>query len=115
MTPQDLADLIGEDDALKLLSMRGGSRIYVPKRVSPYFREQCGAKGAEALVSIMGGSFLVLPVGKNWRAVVMRRKGVSVPDIALSLGLGERAVWHALALANSEGRFQRAIKNGDSA
>ena len=99
MTPEDLAGLIGEDETLALLARRAGQRLYVPRRPSPALIATCGKNGAEALVAAMGGSFLLLPVAKRWRAIAMRRRGVTVRDIALTLGLGERAVWYAISEA----------------
>lgn len=99
MTPHMLSEIVGEDAALSILSIRGGVRVYVPKTVTDRIIDELGgnADAAQRLCHEMGGLFITLPVARNWRAQRLVARGLSVRDAALSVGLTRRSVQLAAA------------------
>jgi hypothetical protein len=103
--PPEVAELvgcIGVDNTMRLLALRGGTRLHVPKpeNVSNSFLT---AHLDEVSLMRLGGSFggtlMRLPLCREWRArVLMAQGGRSHGEIALLVGATESFVQR---LANS--------------
>lgn len=98
MTPEYLEEIVGEDAAIAIMSARAGVRVYVPNAPTDRLIDELGgdAKAAEKLCSECGGTFLILPTAKRWRAQKLLKRGFSQRDVALAIGMTRRAVQHAL-------------------
>lgn len=99
MTPEHLTEIIGEDAAFSLITLRGGlNRFYVPHSLTDRIICECGGDPlvAKRLCDSFGGQFIALPIARRWRISIMRRRGLSVRDITLSLGVTAACVERAL-------------------
>ncbi|MDU7522060.1 MAG: hypothetical protein E7K72_11810 [Roseomonas mucosa] len=98
----------GVEAALQLLDARGGVRVAFPARVTPHcpLAQIVGLTAAEALAREVGGQTIKLPSCKLWRAQVYKARGMSVPKIAVKLGLGESSVWRKLRAAEGSNSRQ---------
>lgn len=117
MTPESLCSIIGEPATLALLSLRPGVRLYVPRSATERFIGELGGdkEAAEALARECGGMFIALPVAREWRAAILRKRGMSARDVALALGITERTAHRLKSISEARCRhepsFSPAVKN----
>ncbi|MDA8049033.1 MAG: hypothetical protein M0002_03335 [Rhodospirillales bacterium] len=93
-----LVELLGEDAALKLIELYGGTRLTVPKRIGP--EDALGREVGEAAVLLaryFGGSEVKVPMARPWRALIYQRMGLTRRQMARRLGCTETAVYGYLA------------------
>jgi Mor family transcriptional regulator len=100
---------IGVGPTARLLSSFGGRRIYVPSapRAGERLVGAIGMASARKLGAIFGGERIWLPKAeqntiKSTRIRRMRRRGMSVSQIARIVGCSDRHVWKVLAAAREE-------------
>lgn len=102
----ELYDLIsaecGDAIAQKLLAAAGGIRVWVPEEPRPAHElsQLVGLDAARAIAKAIGSGPLAVPKPESIRrqdipnqVADMRRNGLSVPQIALKLGISERSVY----------------------
>ena len=94
MTPDALSAIIGEEAALSLMAQRAGLRVYIPKTITERIVEECGGdrKAAAKLCELFGGEFVIFPAGRRWRAEALLRRGLSLRDVAMTVGMTRRRV-----------------------
>lgn len=96
--PAELArfvKVIGDEATLALIEAHGGLVIHIPRFVWPetVLTRSIGTAAAEALAAEYGGEKLRIPIAKNWRARVYRRRGETIAAIARRLSVGENTVY----------------------
>lgn len=103
MTPEQLSDAVGDDAAMSLMAMRAGLRVYVPKTATARFVGECGGdeKAAERFCKAFGGESVILPIGKRWRVQKLLQRGLSLRDVAITVGMTRRSV---VQIASEAGR-----------
>ena len=102
----ELYDLIrescGDAVAQKLLAAAGGIRVWVPEEPRPShdLTQLVGLDEARAIAKAIGPGPLAVPKPESIRrqeipnqVADLRRNGLSVPQIALRLGISERSVY----------------------
>lgn len=95
-----IAGVIGDDLALDLFRLRGGTEITIPKRVpGSWLARTVGEDAASLLLIEFGPAKLTLPMAEGRGAGAARRKakamlahGASVMDVALACGLHVRTI-----------------------
>ncbi len=106
---QGIAAAIGVAALLRLLEQRGGTVVYVPGRsLSPNsglgkelgLDDEACERLRGLLSSDTAGERVKIPLARAWRARVYRLDGLSYTQIALRLGVTERAVWGILSAAD---------------
>lgn len=82
-----LSDLIGSDMTLRLVELRGGTRVFVPMRSGPnqWLARELSPAAEAALVREFPGRNFQVPLAKAWRAQVYRARGETVDAIARRL------------------------------
>lgn len=99
----DLADVIGEDAALRLAWAFRGLRLYVPKNpaINPRIAEAIGEDLAARLCDVFYRTTIYMPSREAERVVVhqMARNGHTKRAIAETLHIGERQVYRLLQSA----------------
>lgn len=107
-----IADAAGVTAALKLAQARGGTRIYVPHRVTDdhWLAELVGLAAAQEIARLYAGENIDIPLGLTGSAQNARRAarealdaGASVAQAARAAGITERTVYN---LRSREGRRQ---------
>lgn len=102
---RELAEAIGDSDALRLIGQHGGARVNVPKKASEDHPLRMGlsAQGFDRLVARYGGGVLDLPKGdaylRNLRHDQVRQcreHGLKIDDIAEVTGYTRRHVINIL-------------------
>lgn len=97
---QRIADVIGDELALDLLRLRGGTEITIPKRIEgSWLARTIGEDAANLLLIEFGPANLTLPMGEGRGARARRRRakkmlaeGASARDVALACGIHTRTV-----------------------
>ncbi|CAI8971310.1 Mor transcription activator family protein [Methylocaldum szegediense] len=99
---QEIASLIGPENAMKIAQTYGGVRLYVPKRMKPDhpLAELVGFENACALSTALGGlAHLYIPqshvliLEARKRAILNdRSQGMSIRELALKYRLAERHI-----------------------
>jgi len=98
----DLIELLGEEDAYRLVKLWGGARRYVPRDVPEdhALTEAFGASKAQEIADKLGSGHVVIPnltVSLRKRAVVKYRdQGYTAPQIADLVGITDQRVWQIL-------------------
>lgn len=87
----ELRGLIGDEKFLALVEERGGTRLYVPRDRSVLTR-LIGRENVKALASRYEGSYLRLPLAREFRGRHYRLQGRSNAEIAIKLGMTETGV-----------------------
>jgi hypothetical protein len=114
----DVVDAIGVDAALRLVECLGGTRLYVPERMTPEHPivALLGHKNAYALANQFGGDQIILPrCVAAMRAIrdatirELRSGGVSTKRLALNHGLTERQIYAILAGGSEEESPQQSL------
>lgn len=105
-----IADAAGLSAALKLAQDRGGTRVYVPHRVTEghWLAELVGLDAAHAIARLYAGENIDIPLGLTGAAQNARRTaraaldaGASVAKAARAAGVTERTVYN---LRSRDGR-----------
>ncbi|MBF0147228.1 MAG: hypothetical protein HQL84_13825 [Magnetococcales bacterium] len=103
---KEIRDAIGLDNTLKLVTNCGGTRIFIPKRISAQHRlaNLLGLKAARQLSRRFGGESLSVVRGapalralRNKEIIDQYNKGARVADLARSHALTERRIYTILA------------------
>ncbi|MEQ8585231.1 MAG: helix-turn-helix domain-containing protein [Thalassobaculaceae bacterium] len=102
----ELAELVGEKGARRLAQMHGGTRLYVPERLTPDHPlvTEIGYEAALSLVHAFKREHLEIPLGpsgayvqsiRSRREIVSRldEQGKSAPEIARAAGVHSRTVY----------------------
>lgn len=102
----ELADLVGEQRARRLAQIHGGTRLYVPERLTPDHPlvTEIGYEAALSLVHAFKREYLEIPLGpsgvhaqsiRSRRELVSRldEEGWSAPEIARVTGIHCRTVY----------------------
>ncbi|KMO32497.1 helix-turn-helix domain-containing protein [Methylobacterium aquaticum] len=98
-----IADAAGVTAALKLAQARGGTRIYVPRRVAEghWLAELIGVEAARQVAKMYAGENVLIPLGltgtvQNARRVARQAldEGASVTQAARVSGLTERTIYN---------------------
>jgi hypothetical protein len=118
MILRQIAEESSLEAALALAAAKGGTRVYVPRRLpAGHWLVGCmGQAGAEALCRLYGGESIVLPAdprrGQRARVRAIRRgidDGLSADDIALAANVTRRQIfWHKARM-----RSRPAIRQKD--
>jgi hypothetical protein len=96
-TIRPVADLVGDGPMLALLEAHGGTRLYIPDRVtnaSP-LAQLLGLKPAQRLARAYGRDTITIPMCKRWRIELMRQQGLTYAAIGRRLGMHEQSVFSA--------------------
>ncbi|WP_288582002.1 helix-turn-helix domain-containing protein [uncultured Methylobacterium sp.] len=105
-----IADAAGVTAALKLAQAKGGTRIYVPHRVTEghWLTDLVGFAAAQEIARLYAGENIDIPLGMTGAAQNARRTarealdaGASVAQAARAAGVTERTVYN---LRSREGR-----------
>lgn len=105
-----LADIIGAEPTLALIEAHGGTNFYVPKtRPNAEMIALLGEAPASALVRMIGGNRIKVPLAKRWRCLIYRQRGLTYRAIALKLNITEDVVhrWlQAAQMTRPQGELQ---------
>ncbi|MGH8327259.1 MAG: helix-turn-helix domain-containing protein [Steroidobacteraceae bacterium] len=99
----ELAELLGENETLRLIELYGGTRLTVPRVIGdghPLAAEM-GAEAAARLERFFGGSEVKVPMARSWRSAIYRARGLTYREIARKLGCTESAVYGFFARARA--------------
>lgn len=119
--PESLAevvDVIGLEQALRLVDAFGGVRVYVPERMTPehILVRVIGHNSAWQLASHFGGEQLSVPrcvsglrSVRNAQIRRERQAGASPAQLALRYGMTERQVYSILATSEPEQDPQQSL------
>lgn len=89
----ELLDLLGPDDFLRLVEAHGGTRLYVPRTDNgSALPDEIGLEAVEKLQALRAGEWIRVPLAREWRARQYRANGLSNAKIAVKLGLTETGV-----------------------
>jgi len=107
-----IAHIIGPAAALALAEARGGTHVYVPKEPSAScpLVKIVGMEAAVILAAAYGGDTIKVPVGREWRVMVLRAGETSYARIALSLGIDENTVHRILKQQDMTNRQLRLFE-----
>ncbi|GJD93387.1 hypothetical protein [Methylobacterium iners] len=103
---RDIADVAGVAAALKLAQAKGGTRIYVPRKISEghWLAELLGMEAASAVRKLYAGENIAVPLGLSGALQNARRiarealdKGASVSQAARAAGLTERSIYNLMS------------------
>lgn len=111
----ELADLVGEQGARRLAHAHGGTRLYVPERLTPehHLVAEIGYEAALTLVHAFKREHLEIPLGpggiyaqsmRERREIVSRldEQGKSAPEIARAAGVHSRTVYRHRAKGRAD-------------
>ena len=111
----ELADLVGEPGARRLAQIHGGTRLYIPERLTPDHPlvTEIGYEAALSLVHAFKREHLEIPLGpsgafarsiRSRREIVSRldEQGKSAPEIARAAGVHSRTVYRHRAKGQSD-------------
>lgn len=97
-TLQEIIDLIGKDEAIKLVSQLGGVTYYFPLDGAEKQHVSINPKAWQALCKYFGG-FVYIPNGKNVglpgrneEIKGKRRDGAKIIDLAIEYSLSDRQI-----------------------
>lgn len=100
-TLEEIEQLIGKESTAKLVSVYGGTRLYIPGRLGAthYLSGLLGGEQAQRLVEGLGGLTLEIPRGvlseierRNKQILADRTDGMSGRKLALKYRLTERTI-----------------------
>jgi hypothetical protein len=116
---RELVRVLGEGPAFRLVERRGGSRLIVPKRVTPEHRyiDELGLKVFADLVDAYGGSVIDLPKHdavlrqlRHERVRQLRAEGLTMDRIAMASGYSRRQV---ISILSDEDPHYRALMGAE--
>lgn len=94
---QRLVDLLGPDAALKLFEAHGGTRLYIAHGASEsQLAGIIGDAAAQQLSALYAGQTIKVPLGRAWRILVYRARGMSYRETARKASCTEGQVWATL-------------------
>ena len=92
VAPPEIAELVacmGDDNVLKLLELRGGTRLHVPQPCnvhSSWMAQHFDEVSLMRLAGAFGGCTIMLPLCREWRArIYLAQGGRSHAEIALKV------------------------------
>lgn len=89
----ELHDALGVVGFLVLTEVYGGLRLFVPNdNLRSALGEQIGEDNARRLAKLYGGSYIRVPLAREFRARIYRNAGAKNGEIARKLGLTETGV-----------------------
>lgn len=98
-----LIEVLGLDDALRLIEAHGGTTLWIPKgvdnssaRLRENFEQRFGKKMTRELIRSFGGGAIKVPLCPDWRTALYEHQGLSQTEIALKLGCHSDTVWRRL-------------------
>ncbi|GJD97737.1 Mor transcription activator family protein [Methylobacterium iners] len=103
---REIADVSNVAAALKLAQAKGGTRIYVPRKISEghWLAELLGMEAANAVRKLYGGENIDVPLGLSGALQSARRTarqalddGASVSQAARAAGLTERTIYNLMS------------------
>lgn len=93
VAPPEVAELVacmGDDNILRLLELRGGTRLHVPQTCnvhSSWMAKHFDEVALMRLAGALGGCTVMLPLCREWRArIYLSEGGRSHSEIALRVG-----------------------------
>lgn len=89
---ENLLALLGEEDFVRLVEWRGGTRLYVSERDVSTIAAALGDDVASKLAARYGNTIISVPLARALRARKYRQASLSNAEIALKLGITERGV-----------------------
>lgn len=89
---ENLLALLGEEDFVRLVEWRGGTRLYVPSRDVSTIAAELGDEAAQRLARAYSGATLAVPLARALRARKYRAAACSNAEIARKLGITESGV-----------------------
>jgi Mor family transcriptional regulator len=100
---KDIAEEVGDDATTKLVSLFGGTRIYIPKKVCEGHQLlDLGEMAFLSLVEMFGGMYITVPKathrekGLRNQNILNQRGCKSVTTLAREYKLTDRQVWNIL-------------------
>ncbi|WP_174279026.1 hypothetical protein [Sphingomonas bacterium] len=101
----EIAATIGEDGLIALAAAFGGTRLYVPERISADHDivRAIGADAAATLAARFALHTIRVPLAREQRAVRLRSQGASNAQIAVKLGMTETGVNKLFARITARG------------
>lgn len=109
LLPQSLREIVeaaGLPAGVALVEAAGGTRVYVPERITAEHRlaQWLGSAAAERLVARFGGETLEVPrclaairAARDQRIRRERSEGAAIAELALQYRLTERQIYNILA------------------
>lgn len=101
-----LVDRIGAAGTLALIERHGGTRIHIPKSITPRSRLALliGEVAARELSIWRGGEAIKVPQARAWLIRLYRAEGLSYSAIARKVGCNESTVHEQLQAGRLTGR-----------
>ena len=106
-----LVEVLGLDNALRLIEAKGGTRYWVPMALRNSSQElqdeveaEFGKEMAKALIRGFGGGYIVVPLCHEWRTALYAHRGMPVAKIALKLGCHTETVYRRIGRRREENR-----------
>ena len=107
-TLSEIAQVIGEENALALAWAFRGQSLYIPKdpATKPEIAEAIGQQAATSLCSAFWRTYLYMPTTMvtEIKALAMLEDGTKPPAVATALGISERQVYRIKARSSDPGR-----------
>lgn len=96
---EKLVKIMGIHAAFCLIETYGGSRLYVPATdlEKSKLAAVIGLGPLKSLSEVYGREQIAIPLGKPWRIIVYRSRGMKYSDIARAVSCTERSVNRVLA------------------
>lgn len=112
-----LIDLIGEAEALSLIEMHGGQRVYIPHRpAESRLSAEVGPTALQRLSERFKGTWVKIPLARFWRVQVYHQAGLTHSEIARRLVVTVTTVDRILRNAGmTKGDTRRARRSSRAA
>ncbi|TCT35393.1 hypothetical protein [Martelella mediterranea] len=111
---QELRDMLGGEDFLKLVERVGGIRFYVPNDPAKSAdKEGLGSDILHRLSAAYAGEYIKVPLARRWRADQYRLQGQSHADIARRLGMSESGVYKLFKAAPRPAKPRKPTRQMD--
>ena len=98
---REVAEIAGEEAALRLARVRGGRRMYVPATPTAGLTAEIGAEAAGALARLYGNENITVPLGPTGSLSQVRRAigealqgGASAAEAAEAAGVTQRTIYN---------------------
>lgn len=106
-----LVEVLGQDDTLRLIEAKGGTKLWVPSgvnigpdRLRDELEAEFGAPMVKALIQVYGKGYINVPLCRDWRIALYHQRGLAQPAIALKVGCHVETVRRHLNLGQREDR-----------
>lgn len=101
----ELLELLGEDDFIRLCEARGGTSLYVGD--GGHLADELGDEIVAKLCDSYRRDYIKVPLAREMRARAYRMRGMSNAKIAARLGVTQRAVERIFArVREAEGHYE---------